>query len=64
MLLTVVGRLDSAEETGVPRLSHVGEMSDLGPWGLPVDGDPLLQSALEGRGAAGQTMQVGSSLGS
>lgn len=52
VLLTVVGCLDGAEETGVPRPSRVGELSALG---LPVDGDPLLHAALEGRGAAGWT---------
>lgn len=52
VLLTVVGCLDGAEETGVPRPSRVGELSALG---LPMDGDPLLHAALEGRGAAGWT---------
>lgn len=40
----------------------MGEMSDLGALGLPVNGDPLLHAALEGRGAAGRTWKVGSGL--
>lgn len=61
VLLTVVGCLDGAEETGVPRPSRVGELSALG---ASCGRGPLAPCGSGGQRGCWADEQVGSGLGS